>query len=178
MGNADMAELLVKRGADQNAKIREGLMPLHVAASQGHVDVAEALLIYGADPNAESKEGWMPLDAAKGEVRGVLEKWMRQRRLERGKDDTLKDLLIQYKSSSPTAIRQVVARLKVACRLHAVYAIAHIHGADVNETRQSRVTAVIATAADEACLISCRRHSAVLTRPPKIVDALPPTRCP
>ncbi|WP_405048188.1 ankyrin repeat domain-containing protein [Pyrobaculum sp.] len=36
-----MAELLIKRGADQNAKNKDGLMPLHVAASQGHFDVAE-----------------------------------------------------------------------------------------------------------------------------------------
>lgn len=33
---------------------------------------------------------------AKGEARGVPEKWMRQRWLERGRDDTLKDLLIEY----------------------------------------------------------------------------------
>jgi cytohesin len=68
--HVEVAKLLLRHGADPNAKAKYGATPLHVAASEGHVDVAKLLLEHGADPNAQDKHGNTPLhDAAfKGHV--------------------------------------------------------------------------------------------------------------
>jgi len=46
----DIAELLLKAGADPNANMR-GVTPLHFAARRGYVQLVELLLANGADPN-------------------------------------------------------------------------------------------------------------------------------
>ena len=80
-GHADVVKLLLEHGADPNTKKDDGLTPLHVAAFSGHADVVKLLLEHGADPNARNYLGWTPLDVAEGQVRDVLERWTRQRRL-------------------------------------------------------------------------------------------------
>ncbi len=54
---ADVAALLLKHGADVNAKAEEGLAPLHVAAGENAADVAALLLKHGADVNAKTENG-------------------------------------------------------------------------------------------------------------------------
>jgi hypothetical protein len=60
-GHEEVAELLLAKGADVNAKNNDGFTPLHSAAAQGHKDVAELLLAKGADANAKDKDGYIPL---------------------------------------------------------------------------------------------------------------------
>jgi ankyrin repeat protein len=64
----------LKRGADVNAKNKDGWAPLHMAASGGHKDVAELLIAKGADVNAKNKWGETPLDLAvkKGHISMVV----------------------------------------------------------------------------------------------------------
>lgn len=52
----EIAELLIAKGANVNAKDKEGYTPLHWAATQGRKGVVEVLILNGADVNAKSKE--------------------------------------------------------------------------------------------------------------------------
>ena len=60
-----VAEYLVGRGADINAKSNDGSTPFHLAARNDALKVAEYLLGRGADINAKNNWDWTPLyDAA------------------------------------------------------------------------------------------------------------------
>lgn len=59
------AELLLERGVDVNARMRDSrLTPLHVAARRGLEKHVELFLKHGADVKATSCEGETPLNAA------------------------------------------------------------------------------------------------------------------
>ena len=62
----NVAELLVAKKAEVNAKDDKGDTPLHSAAKYDHKDVAEFLLANKADVNAQNNSGNMPLHAAAG----------------------------------------------------------------------------------------------------------------
>ncbi len=66
-----MVKILLKYGADPNAKNDIGETPLYIAArtttatiDQDTIEIIRNLLKYGADPNAKSNDGWMPLHNA------------------------------------------------------------------------------------------------------------------
>ncbi len=58
------AELLITRGANVNAKQKNGAAPLHFAAGNNAHEVAELLIARGADLNAKNNDGETPLHSA------------------------------------------------------------------------------------------------------------------
>ena len=67
-GHKEIAELLISKGADVNAKNNDEVTPLHWAADMGHKEIAEILITKGADVNAKIEggdyKGDTPLDFA------------------------------------------------------------------------------------------------------------------
>ena len=63
-GRLEMAEMLLKAGANANAKASKGVVPLHEAARMGHLELARLLLTKGAEVNAKDENGRTPLDWA------------------------------------------------------------------------------------------------------------------
>jgi len=56
-----VVKLLIAKGADVNAKAKDGERPLHWAAFADHKDVVELMITKGADVNAKGNDGWTPL---------------------------------------------------------------------------------------------------------------------
>lgn len=56
-GNFDAVRILVAKGADLNAKGKDGKTPIMLAAGKGHKNVVEFLLKHGADPKLSDDGG-------------------------------------------------------------------------------------------------------------------------
>jgi uncharacterized protein len=65
-GHADLANALLDRGADVNARSTNSMnnTPLHAAVAGGHLELVRLLLERGADANATQEGGWTALHAA------------------------------------------------------------------------------------------------------------------
>lgn len=63
-GDAALATMLLRHGADVNASTGSGWTPLHLVAQMGHQPIAELLLDHGANANAVLTNGLTPLHCA------------------------------------------------------------------------------------------------------------------
>ena len=64
LGDTEIAKFLIEKGADVNAKSRDGSTPLHSAAFLGRAEFAELLIQKGADVNPENYKGETLLDVS------------------------------------------------------------------------------------------------------------------
>lgn len=72
-GDRGVVEVLIKHGADVNAKSNYGFTALMEAAGRGHTEIVDALIKSGADVNAKDNDGWTALmEAANAKVAELL----------------------------------------------------------------------------------------------------------
>jgi ankyrin repeat protein/HEAT repeat protein len=60
----ELARVLLRRGANADARGRIGRTPLRIAAAKGNLELCELLLKHGADPNVRDRQGYNVLDVA------------------------------------------------------------------------------------------------------------------
>lgn len=78
-GKLDVAELLISKGANVNAKAEStGLTPLHIAALNGQNNVVKLLLAKGAEVNALTTASETPLQLAIRRGHGDIGEYLRQ----------------------------------------------------------------------------------------------------
>ena len=73
-GRADLVKLVLRAGADPNARQQMGYTALHAAAARDSVEMVQALLDAGADPTLVNDEGQSPADKAGPAVAELLKK--------------------------------------------------------------------------------------------------------
>lgn len=61
----ELAEMLLKGGAQVNARQGGGFIPLHGAAQNGQMEMVRVLLEYGADPGLVNDQGKTPAETAR-----------------------------------------------------------------------------------------------------------------
>jgi ankyrin repeat protein len=71
-GRADLVKLVLKAGADPNARQQMGYTALHAAAVHDNVEMAQALLDAGADPALKNDEGLTAAEKAGPAVGAML----------------------------------------------------------------------------------------------------------
>ena len=74
VGEIEIAEQLIKAGADVNGQNRDGGTPLHEAAFMGRDQIARILLQNGADVEAMDENGETPLNLAQADWTSIYER--------------------------------------------------------------------------------------------------------
>ena len=122
----DIADLLIGKGANVNARDRSGATPLHAAALKGNLGIAELLVGHGAEVDARDGDGLTPLHIAAlsghADVAALL--------LDRGADREARD-----RGAGATPLFQAAAFGRKA-----VVELLVRRGADVNARNQSGVS--------------------------------------
>jgi len=71
-GRADLVKMVLRAGANPNARQMMGYTALHAAAARDSVEMVQALLDAGADPSLRSDDGQFPADKAGPAVAELL----------------------------------------------------------------------------------------------------------
>jgi uncharacterized protein len=71
-GRADLVKMVLRAGADPNARQMAGYTALHDAAARDNVEMVQALLAGGADPRLRTDDGQSATDKAGPEVAALL----------------------------------------------------------------------------------------------------------
>jgi len=76
-GSYEVAEMLIKNGADVNSIDSEGNTPLHYAVFRRQVDIVKLLLSFGAEVNIKANDGKSALDMAEDQDDEVITKLLK-----------------------------------------------------------------------------------------------------
>jgi ankyrin repeat protein len=77
-GSAAILEILLKHGADPDARQEMGFTAAHSAAANGNVEMLRLLAEHGADLQARSEKGEKPLDFAQRQNRAEAVKFLEE----------------------------------------------------------------------------------------------------
>lgn len=91
LGKSEMLELLIRAGANLNAKDAQGHTPVHLGALYGHPEILRKAALAGAEMSEPSEQGLTPMDLALSAnrkeaseaLRRILESGREKRALER-----------------------------------------------------------------------------------------------
>ena len=119
--NKEVAEALIKAGADVQNFARDDETPLHHSASKGHKEVVTLLLAAGADPHALDRDVKTPLDVAEDEeVKKLLSDAMAKNpkpevmampeELEKALNDRKKEDVEKLITANPELVKSVTKR--------------------------------------------------------------------
>ena len=84
--HTEIAELLIAKGTDVNAKSNRGYTPLHEASKNEKTEILELLIAKGADVNAKDDDGDTPLDYARRRKYTEVAALLRKHGGKRGKE--------------------------------------------------------------------------------------------
>lgn len=145
-GNADVAALLLRRGAKVNDTDKNGFTPLHNAASEGHAQLVNLLLGVGGDINARDGDGATPLYFAS----------------KQGHLDVVK-CLIRNRARVDQSDNQGNTALTVAINADQVTVVRVLAdaGAEVNATGQAQRTPIFWTRSKEAAEVLIEKGARV-----------------
>ena len=111
-GHPNLAEMLLRYGADPNARSRNAMsvMPLHSAAAARKQRTVEWLVEYGADVNATQQGGWTALHEAARQGNTEMAEYL----ISKGADPAKKseDGKVPADLANETGHQQVLAALK------------------------------------------------------------------
>ncbi|XP_072035277.1 BCL-6 corepressor-like [Amphiura filiformis] len=112
-GCLQVAEHLLRHGADVNASAADGTRPIHDAVDNHHMDIVRLLLAFGADPLVATYSGRTPLTLARnqqmrsfiiGYLRDVNGEWELDKEEYPDCVDTLQDTEWRFRSSIASSI--------------------------------------------------------------------------
>ena len=155
-GQTQIADLLIAKGANVNARDKSGATPLHQAALKGNLGFAALLLQHGADVNARDGDGATPLhNAALSGHREVAELL-----LDKGADREARDT-----ESGGTPLYHAAAWGRTA-----VVELLIARGADVNAGNKTGVTPLAAAEkngfSETAAVLEAARRTIGIPRTP------------
>ena len=124
-GKVEIAEQLIKAGADVDGKNKDGTTPLHQAAFMGQSEIARILLQNGADVDARDDNGETPLNYAQADWKDI---YLRVRELQVKLDPVkafygrtrIATILTQYESTGK------IPNLKKQNRLWRILTTGHV----------------------------------------------------
>lgn len=106
-GHIDLVSILVRNGADVNARMEDGSTPIMLAVDAGYHDVAYLLLCLGADPSIEDADGQSAMTLTSRLKAGVLLDAMQL-----SMDEKLRARLLQWSEKFhclfPLSVRQQI----------------------------------------------------------------------
>ena len=110
-GQVEAVNLLLREGADVNAKHPDGNTALHAAAFFGRPEVVKVLLEHGADVAARNEEGRTPLEGMKADwetiqfVAAILEVELDEEEVLAGRH-VVSETLLQAQAGQEEAVRR------------------------------------------------------------------------